>query len=1610
MANKVLIEVIATSKGLKVVAKDTDKVVTSTRKLDQEQKKQSKTQDKVNKQKDKTNKQDKALYQGNLSAAKGFSKMKETIGGGSSGLVQAYATLAANVFAATAAFTALRQASQVTQLVEGLQALGAASGKNLELLAVKIKEASGNAVDLAQSLRTASVGASAGFDPSQIQGLAAVARDAAIALGRDVGDAVDRLSRGAAKLEPEILDELGIFVRLDDASAKYAAQLGVASSELTRFQQRQAFANEIIEQGARKFGELGDTVDASPFDRLAATLGDLSRTVMDAFNKILGPVAGFLSENTLALAGLFAILTRGIIATALPMLNKFSEAAIKASGVSMNLAITEEKKAERQIQAQRKVLKPLNMVKGEYGKLFGKIKQGTATLAEQELANKKLLATIQTRQRNVLKGGLKNVQQKKEELRLIKVEQRELQKLINMEKGREGNRAAAQFFGAQGNFERRGGNILGNLDADIAKGDVLGGFNKALKAASRNSKKLIKDTKATTGTMKILNFTVGTGTTKALRLSGSAFKIFGLTGRIAIKGLFTAIPVIGQLLLVVDLLIAGLKKAIGFFGGFGKEVSELEKVNKQFEMALEGVNAQASELVINSKSAGRQLVISANATSTLLDATKEQSEQQAKASKEAGIFGRVLQGLGRDIQIIGLHIQAFFKPIATMFDTMSLRIEKRLLKFKINNVGLINGIIKAANVFLDDDEKIEVISAKDTLKNQKRVDEITSQMESLESRMKNTFNRESLGLLGDMAKTSAEFKSFNAIIEAGGPAYRELSEFLGTGDFNEFVKDIKASETALNGLDKKTDATIDTFSMFSPEVAKLALSLVEEDEAGKKSIDTIKLLGAVLNQGTATTIDAGKATQDLGQTFQNSGEKISTFFTNLREKSKLGTTLGMFKQINELIESTRAGEGGDNAFLEEFEKAPVVLQEFLIGTERIANVQKGIADIQEGINDGVLDEAMGKEAIAAIEKSISKEIEDQSVKLQNPLAALVQFELVEKKRLAIMQQQASAISKVKNNSEAVTARVVLQNKISNANVNNLKTQNSLNEQSLGLSEGQRKTEAEVLALSTEQKEIYAKILSNDVAIAKEEEKIVGEAEKQQLINQANLETTKLGLDLQNAEVATLAKKTKLLSLEANIRAGIGGKLTPAQQLKAQRLAANEAVKAAIRDQDFQIAKFNIEVEILKARLLAAKVEEKTVNSIITKMQENFEVQKDITAEKVKQAELDEKLVGKDKFKGLLSDSFAAQQGSAIGLAAESLTSLVKTDKKDEDGNVIMAETQSNATTQERLEALSDATKPMRDALMELGPEGELVATAQQGVLTMASAFDVFMTSADKADKLGAVGAAIGAVSQIMAANSKAQIAEIDKQIEAEKKRDGKSAESIQKIKAMEKKKEAMQKKAFEQNKKMQMAQTIVNTASGIMKAYTDYDTLTATALAVMIGAMGAAQLAIISKQQFQGGSSGDIEKPNTSLTIGKRSNAVDVSRSGTSGELNYLRGGRTQGQNIGGAGAYLPGSAMGRKGYAMGFKSGYADGGVVVGERGPEVITPSTDVDIVPNFALGGGETNVNFSINAIDAAGVEDVLSNQRGNIIRMIREAANENGERFLEMVDTQTYGSNT
>jgi len=163
----------------------------------------------------------------------------------------------------------------------------------------------------------------------------------------------------------------------------------------------------------------------------------------------------------------------------------------------------------------------------------------------------------------------------------------------------------------------------------------------------------------------------------------------------------------------------------------------------------------------------------------------------------------------------------------------------------------------------------------------------------------------------------------------------------------------------------------------------------------------------------------------------------------------------------------------------------------------------------------------------------------------------------------------------------------------------------------------------------------------------------------------------------------------------------------------------------------------------------------------------------------------------------------------------------------------------------------------------------------------------------------------------------------------------------------------------------------------------------------LILGLGAAQLAIISGTSYQGGGSvgGAPAKP-AEISVGKRGNQVDVSKSANAGELAYLSGQKGVGSS---AHNFIP------MGGAAGLRRGYAEGGVLVGERGPEMIQPTTGFNVVPNDELGGKPVNAHFTIHAIDAAGVEEVLLGQQGNIISMIRSAANDNGEEFLESVNT-------
>ena len=71
----------------------------------------------------------------------------------------------------------------------------------------------------------------------------------------------------------------------------------------------------------------------------------------------------------------------------------------------------------------------------------------------------------------------------------------------------------------------------------------------------------------------------------------------------------------------------------------------------------------------------------------------------------------------------------------------------------------------------------------------------------------------------------------------------------------------------------------------------------------------------------------------------------------------------------------------------------------------------------------------------------------------------------------------------------------------------------------------------------------------------------------------------------------------------------------------------------------------------------------------------------------------------------------------------------------------------------------------------------------------------------------------------------------------------------------------------------------------------------------------------------------------------------------------------------------------------------------IVGERGRELFIPSTDGQIIPNERLGSmGSTNINFTVQATDVKGVQELLIDNRATITNIINSALNQKGKPAL------------
>ena len=221
-------------------------------------------------------------------------------------------------------------------------------------------------------------------------------------------------------------------------------------------------------------------------------------------------------------------------------------------------------------------------------------------------------------------------------------------------------------------------------------------------------------------------------------------------------------------------------------------------------------------------------------------------------------------------------------------------------------------------------------------------------------------------------------------------------------------------------------------------------------------------------------------------------------------------------------------------------------------------------------------------------------------------------------------------------------------------------------------------------------------------------------------------------------------------------------------------------------------------------------------------------------------------------------------------------------------------------------------------------------------------------------------ASVSMAQQAFATMSQAKIDGISREIEAEKRRDGKSAESQAKIKQLEAKR-------IKEEAKAKKASIMMSTAAAIMQAMSQIPFPANIAVAAAYGAMGAMQMSQVDKAangQLAGLNDGGS---NLSISGGNRSNSIDVSKTANAGELAYLTGK----QGMGTAQNFTPGRAGG------GFAS--AGTSMVVGESGPEIITPVVPVNVSRAGQGGGGGTSITFApqynLSSVDTQGMEELL-----------------------------------
>lgn len=259
----------------------------------------------------------------NLAEGKAFSRQSQGLGG----LVRAYATVAANIFAISSAFLALKRVADFESMTKSAENFGAVMGTNALRLTRQVQEASRGALTLAQSLEIANRAASINVRGDQLTKLTEIGTKAAQTFGGSTEQAMNRMINAVLRGRTELVALIGITISMEEATSKYAAAIGKTANELSTYERQQAVINSLLEEGQNRLGAV--TIDPNPYEQLSVNLRDIAVAFTSILHTPLNNFLKSISDSTTATVLALGTLVAYFAKTLTPSIEEFSAAATK---------------------------------------------------------------------------------------------------------------------------------------------------------------------------------------------------------------------------------------------------------------------------------------------------------------------------------------------------------------------------------------------------------------------------------------------------------------------------------------------------------------------------------------------------------------------------------------------------------------------------------------------------------------------------------------------------------------------------------------------------------------------------------------------------------------------------------------------------------------------------------------------------------------------------------------------------------------------------------------------------------------------------------------------------------------------------------------------------------------------------------------------------------------------------------------------------------------------------------------------------------------------------------------------------------------------------------